>query len=295
MQQNLLWLSTSLFCSKSHWNTLLSDGIKPFLNSMPNKKELTSFQLEFNSLHGENIRLSLLTQAEKAETLAKKADSYFKNFFSIFNLSANEPDLTNSGIFMPIPSNTIQYGLYKTESITDKKLNYFQKELSLIIIEGLRKENIDQETIITFAFYMHMALIKLIKDKHAVTTKEFLQWYHAPAFNVTDEKIDMEFIKAKYEANKEVLLEIADDIMKHPSFEEVPYWLERWMTSCEEELILYNGKDEYKELYETHNRITFLIKKHLGIIQQMKLLLYYFIKQVISTSFDGRGNKRFID
>ncbi len=284
MAENSLWLSTSLFCSKNHWNILLSDGIKPFIMSMPDEEELASFQIEFNYLNGENIRLALLTKVEQAETLAKKADTYFKKFFSISALPTNKPDLTDWGIFMPFPSNTIQYGLFKIDPLNlhDTKTFSFQKELSLIIADGLSEENIDQETIITFAFYLHVALIKLIKDKNPATINELLQWYDTTAFHKTEEPMDMEFLKAKYEDNKEVLLEITEDIIKHPSsVNKVPDWLEGWMDLCEKELISYTLKEGDKTLTQIHSRITYYINKQLGITEEMKWVLYYFISQTI--------------
>lgn len=280
-QQNLLWLTTSLFCSKSHWSYLISEGIKPFLSKIDDQKSLKSYQLEFNYQYGDNIRLSLLAQSEQAKTLSKKADAYFKKFFSIAALPTNETNLTDRGIFMPIPPNTIQYGLYKIESIANEKQSYFQKELSLIIIEGLGKENIDQETIITFGFYLHIALIKLIKDKHEATVKELLQWYNSPALNVTDKEIDIEFIKAKYEDNKEVLLEITDDIMKPPSFQEIPFWLKKWMKLCEDELNRDRRHNKETNQMTINTNIINIINKHLGITEKMKTLLFYFIRHTI--------------
>lgn len=280
MQENLLWLSTSLFCCKSHWNYLLREGVKPFLNDTTHEKYLRSYQLEFNYLNGENIRLALLAKEDHAETLAKKTDNYFKNFFSISALPTNEPDLTDWGIFMPFPANSIQYGLYKVDPLNrnDEKDYSFQRELSLLIAEGLGEENIDQETIITFAFYLHVALIKLITAKDPAITTELMQSYHTVPFHETDEHEDIEFMTAKYEDNKEVLQEIAEDIMKHtPSSTTVPSWLERWMELCEAELISDSGQYQEKTLNNIHSRIIYFINKHLSITDKMRLVLYYFI------------------
>lgn len=286
MQENLLWLSTSLFCCKSHWNYLLREGVKPFLNDRTNEKYLRSYQLEFNYLNGENIRLALLAKEDHTETLAKKADNYFKNFFSISALPTTEPDLTHWGIFMPFPANSIQYGLYKVDplNLNDEKDYSFQKELSLLIAEGLGEESIDQETIITFAFYLHVALIKLIKDKDPAITTELMQLYNTTLFHQTEEDMDIEFIKAKYEDNKEVLQEIAEDIMQHtPSSATVPSWLERWMELCEAELASYK-REERGKFIKVHNHVFYLINKHLGIKNELKFLLNYFISQLLLSS-----------
>ncbi len=254
---------------------------------MTDEECLQSHQLEFNYFNGENIRLALLAKEDYAETLAKKADNYFKNFFSISKLPTSDPDLTDWGIFMPFPANTIQYGLYKVDPINlnDAQDYSFQRELSLLVLEALGEESIDQETIITFAFYLHVALIKVITAKDPAITTGLLQWYDTAPFQQTDEQVNFEFIKAKYEDNKAALLEIADDIMKHiSSSATVPSWLERWMELCEAELISYGGQDQERTLTKVHS-IIYFINKHLGITEKMKYVLYFFISQVINLKY----------
>src|SRR5690554_2737148 len=105
----MIWLSISLFCSKSNWHILFANGVNPFIiaNSF-----IEHYIIEFNYLSGDNIRLSILTNQSIAPQVARNADDYFKTYFLNANLSTNQIKLSGKGVFIPFKENAIQFGLY---------------------------------------------------------------------------------------------------------------------------------------------------------------------------------------
>lgn len=288
MHKKPLWLSISLFCSQSCWNRLLGQGIERFIRKL-SKEELKAFQIKFNFSYGENIRLALLTSEEKAEWLAKHTDIYFKKFFrkALFqspqNSNSTEPD-----IFMQMPSNTVQYGLFTVEQLLKSKSS-FRQELSAIIIVGLSEERIDQETIVTFAFYLHIALLKVFIDNVSAMDKEVIDKFYNNSLDNDNATVDKTFLETTYQQNKNVLLEITNDIISQPSSNiKLPVWLERWMRLCQSEIGVSNLECEKEKLKysnvendDYYRRIMHLIDLHLGLNREMKLLINYYISKCL--------------
>jgi hypothetical protein len=290
MAQDLAWLSASLFCGKDHWNALLSKGIKPFINQLVPQKEVKSFHVQFSYASGENIRLALQTEAAQAKQLAKRMDLYFKDFFSKVNFPKKEIKLPVDGVFMPFPPNTIQYGLYKLPKEKSARAldeNHLKQELSLLMIEALGEECIDEETILTFAFYLHMAWVKSVSSHHA-KLEGLMGLYREDAYALPGESMDSAFLSEKYRDNEILLLGIFYDIMdQQPTgIDHIPAWLENWMGLCkrttEKRLPSFQDKDKAFELI--HLQMVHFIHTQLGITENMKRLLFYFISQIILNS-----------
>ena len=291
MRQNYTWLATSLFCGKSSWKHVIEKGITPFLSDPVNKIYQNSFLLEFNYLSGENIRFSPLVKEEDTIDVSEKLDSWFKNFFSLADLPQKRHKLPVKGLFMPFPSNSIQYGLYDPIKIMGQEdyAEYkFRKGLSMIMIDALKDEAIDDETILTFVFYLTVAWLKVIMITWPDVDKNLSQLYIRHEIH-NGKKVDKDFISQNFEHNKEMLLEITSDIMAY-SFTKpvnIPSWLESWMQLCENEIskekALHNSKESVKIIYRKTLSVVF---QHLGITVNMRSILLYFIDRV----FTDQGN-----
>jgi hypothetical protein len=273
---DLQWLNISLFSCKDNWHIILKKGINPFIEAMSNKKIMNKFQLEFNYYCGENIRMSLLTKHDLAHSLAKSADNYFRQFLSRKELSEKEIQLALDRIFMPFPCNTIQYGLYNFNDDDVENLD-FKQSLSELIIKVLGEQLIDEEILITFAFYLHISLLKitmmLSSDLHVEDRiyKEVI--YRDVSI------MDYGFIKEKYNDNKGMLIEIYSDIMEKETDESIPDWLNKWMELCKKQ-IRKNDNLKMNKIVEIYKRIIYMVYKQLGINDKMESILSYFIQQV---------------
>lgn len=290
MEQNSAWLSTSLFCSRSVWNRVIREGIAPFINILSEEKRLTAHQLQFSYSCGENIRLSLLANAGIAEELAKRTDAYFKDFFGKAGLPKEQRQFPVEAVFMPFPANTIQYGLYKAPS-TDKALSMkkidFQNQLSLLMAEALGGESIDEETILTFAFYLNIAWLKTLLCCHG-NRDELLNIYDYETHFKKEGQIDAEFSEAKFEDNKHMLLEITNDVLNQQQLviNNNPSWLPKWFAACEEviekEQRVNSGQDN--PFMMVHSQTVHTINEQLGLTENMRLLVFYFVAKVFTLS-----------
>jgi hypothetical protein len=285
MTQDLVWLYASLFCSKNHWNALLAKGINPFISCLLRKNKLTSFHVQLSYASGENIRLSLLTEAAEAEELAKRMDRYFKDFFSDAGFPKKEPQLPVVGVFLPFPANTIQYGLYSlspNENANAVDKNDFRKEFSILIIEALGEKIIDEETILTFAFYLHVAWLKTMAA-FSDNQEELVQLYDQGASALKAGAMDPQFLINKYADNQDILHEITQDILRHGSDVACgsPAWLGRWMQFCEgvTEKAWCLPAGQKVKFKAAHSQVARLINEQLGLTENMSRLLFYFISQ----------------
>jgi hypothetical protein len=270
IMKNIIWLPLSLFCSKKDWGVLLNEGIVPFLEELSAEQKHVSYFLEFNSSQGENIRLSLATENANAPDLAKRADTYFKDFFSRRFIPEKENLLPAEvkDLFMPFPKNSIQYGVYKSNDAYNN-FSAIRMALSAIMIDALIEETINDETIWTFAYYLNLALLKAL-GKHRLS--KFKNFY-----NVNDEINSL--IISKFTDNRETLIEIANNIIHSQTVEDTSIWLESWTKTCEGEIM--NDFPNFTKLLEIHNRIVDIIYKQVGVTEKMRVMLFYFISQVI--------------
>lgn len=272
--KNSIWLSTSLYCLRDDWHLLLSEAINPFFTT--NLDRIEALVLEFNYIGGENIRMALLTNEGNADRLSSEADLFFKNAFLRLPFHNKKIALPVQGLFLPFPNNSIQYGLYRG----DYRNYRLQKELSLLMIEALSEESIDDETIVTFAFYLHISLMKVMLKYHTGSTEELLKLYHS-SHSTGTEVSEFSLIKNKFEDNKDMLKEIFLDIMNPVIENTPPNWLSNWEAAIEDKVKqAVKFCSEAKLAIEViHSRIAYLINKQLTISGSIELLLFYFIRE----------------
>ena len=263
----MIWLSISLFSNKANWHRLLNEAIAPFVQANP---QLKGYYVAFNYLSGENIRLTLLTHLGNEQALAAIADSHFKNYFEKAHLSQQPLKLPVDGCFMPFPANTIQYGLYPplTISVDDLEACELSINISKIIVAALQDE-IDDETILTFAFYLQISLVKTIYNTLRDADALFAIVTPANAFKADDNAL----------SNLCLMKEIADDVMQIEEFDSELNWLNGWIDDCKNTLlkaskIEANNISKIKSIY--HLRVQ-TVYTHLGINVHGKDMLNYFI------------------
>ena len=275
-QQQMICLSTSLFSSKKNWHLLLSEAIAPFTQA---NSWLKSYKITFNYLSGENIRLTLFTDLGNEEALAEQADGYFKSYFEKANLPQQPVKLPVNGIFMPFPGNTIQYGLYPPEAITATDLNrhLLSLNLSKIIVAALQDE-IDDETILTFGFYLQISLVKTIYKFLNDVDALFTVIAPAITFKPDDDTL----------SNLSLMKEITDDVMQTERFDSELNWLNRWSDDCATALLPINKVDPnaisaVMNIYQLHLQT---IYSQLGINTYGRDMLNYFVIKSLELHFD---------
>ena len=270
-------LSVSLYCSKEHWNKVLSDGIDPLVDHLWKENKLKYYHLVFNYSSGENIRLSLFVPSGKAKSVARYVDEYCNHFFSVHKLPSEEIQFPVDGVFMPFPANSVQYGLFGQEYYVDNDFDLiFQSRLSSLLILILKDVQIDDAEILTLSFYLHFSLLKIVLQTCRTAPHELreLRGLLAPG------GINMDLVQRKMADNRDMLIEIADEIMQMSA--QLPDWLITWKQYCEERIEKRNSlcTDRIIEGKLLYAEISMLINKQLGLNEQMRLLLFYFLDEV---------------
>lgn len=276
MENELIWLRTSLFAEKCQWGNILRDGIKVFIEDISNKQLIKDLLVEFNYLSGENIRFAVLVKTQRAELTALKIDTFFKQYFESANFSNKEVVLPVMGVFLPFPPNTTQYGLYNIEEENDKLLRGLSFITSLCLIEAFQNSIVDEELLIAFAFYLHVAVLDQL-EIHFENKLNYLSIYKFEDYQLKKDALDKGYLTEKYLENKQPLIEIRESLKNYNTieFRENLPWLLKWLNSYK----LIFAEQPPRELL-IFDSIRNCINKQLGLNDNMKLLLYYFICNV---------------
>ncbi|HTH83012.1 MAG TPA: hypothetical protein VL490_08760 [Mucilaginibacter sp.] len=280
IEGNTTWLCTSLFCDKSSWPVILNNGISYFLKQIDKAGYLTSYLLEFNELNGENIRFSIEVSKNRAEQIAKEMDVFFNAFF-LDAITGQDDEISShlkvGELFMPFPQNTIQYGLYNYLPGNDceDKHHALNVMLSSIIIDVLKdEENLNDEIILTFAFYLNLLLVKLIMDQECMPIAGLIDFYNNWG-NKTNENINRSALTGS-EETEDLMFEIAKSVFNPLQVGDIPEWLDKWGASIKKELTYSKTPKE-----EIHSTTVYVIYSQLGINKYIRLLNFHFIHQVL--------------
>jgi len=262
-----------LFCKKNAWNFVLKKGIKQFLDEkIPC---IAGYSIEFNYESGENIRFAISCLTEQADQLAKDADEYFKLFFRRNDLPSASIKLPLNGIFLPFPCNSIQFGLYRGKSETC----LLSGILSRTIIDALCDDEIDNESIVTLAFYLYLGVLrKYERINGSDAVDEYIRLNCKPSHGI-DDKI----FETSYEENRELFEEISRDVMQSEEqvlLRDAP-WLQQWLYACEEEIVACQKSKKPGVVI-----LTSLIDAHLGFTENMRQLLKCILRNVFLHSLD---------
>lgn len=300
MGTKTIWISVSIFSKQKNWNFILINGIKPIMGNFIQTGNVIKYAVEFNYLRGSNIRLSILANKSNIKKFITSLNAHLKSFLLNNNMLVEMPTLPVNGIFMPYPFNTIQYGLHSPDILNKVGVNgkelvslgneqySFYQVLSEIIIEALREEEIDDELIVTFSFYLHLILMNCVCMKFSVNHHIFSSSYDLFQ-NVDNELLSKDFLVQKFSENMEVLKEIKSDAFHNGRsvLVESPAWIKKWEITCLSEI----GRQEKAELVRNDSSIIYFnivesINRILGVKKNMKQLLYYFI---FNTMFENKS------
>lgn len=254
MLNNPTWLYISLYCNKSHWNNVLQNGIAPFFR-LPVIQELCEYyDIEFNHIKGDNIRLTLLTQPEKAEALSRHIDGFFKNHL-------------------------IQYGLFDREQYQESRIrlyNNFRKVIADLILTELAEEIIDEESILLFAFTLHMFCLLVMNSGESIIN---LQTLYDEDIGLKEVTISDDVATEAFEGNKDILREIVLEVFTpDPANSDMQYRFANWRNLCIAEASVAATSANYQQqINDCYKAIFHLINKQLAITDNMALLLFYFI------------------
>ena len=235
-----------------------------------NKESISSYSIDLNYLCGENIRISICCTSDNAETLSVAANEFFKEFYTKNDFPEKNIHLPIDGLFLPFQCNTIQYGLHKKGYH-----NSVDFQLSNMIVEVLADDVIDDESILTFALYLHLGLLSQLDVELALIDLK--------SYNMDTESnlIDKELLYENYALNKVSFNEIYSDIFnrRRESLEDTSPWLDDWLQLCASEL---NSGGIIENKFGAVYEITTIINNHLGFDDSMKQVLNNLINSLMA-------------
>ncbi|WP_040626095.1 hypothetical protein [Mucilaginibacter paludis] len=246
----------------------------PYLsNDQGTNNFIIAFNVEFNYLSGSNIRLALLTRNTQAYRLAKDTDSYFKNYFGLTESSNKRNTLGPNRLFMPFPVNSIKYGLYNHLPTTQLD-DFFKREFSKIILDAMFNEKIDNELILTLAFYLNVGFIKALNLAQQFNGRLPLRAYP-----------EVSCIKAKFLESEIALNEITREIMNgtHVTF---PKWLMNWVDLCED--FISKQLEQVNNFFEVQYKVERFINQSLSLTPEEVDLLRYIVEQSLRKYHDEK-------
>jgi hypothetical protein len=275
-QQQMIWLSTSLFSSIANWHHILKEGVRPFIKS---NKRVKGYTIEFNYLSGQNIRLALLTNEDEKQQVAQNADAYFKHYFATANLQQLPVKLpVVGGVFLPFPGNTIQYGLYPPVIVASDKLDQYTLPITVSkIMIAVLEDDIDDETILTLAYYLQISLVKTIYQLTGNERDLFATIEQANNFNADDNAL----------SNLSLMKEITEDVMQTERFDSELDWLNSWIDDCKTAFLSVN-KTEQDTNAPVRSIYKFWIQTicyQLGINTYARHMLNYFVAKSLEQHF----------
>jgi hypothetical protein len=218
-----------------------------FLNSISVKDLAVKRIIEFNYLHGSNLRLYLLPATGKHLPLATALKTFFQQNFKEIQI---------------VP------GMHATLPSVDTALA-IRVLLSEAIIAAFRMEAIDDDSIFTMAFYLHLALLKQYK-----TTVVHLSDFSTPVY-MDDPSIDITDLEEEYANNKELLYEMKNNIF-NKNYRDYQQWLQGWVSGYRK-IIEAVPASALPAIYRC---TIYLIMKQLGLTLPMIVRLEYFLKKI---------------
>ena len=277
VQNHLTWLSTSLFCSRNEWKRVLNDGIDPLLKTDICGRCLHAYLLEFNYLGGDNVRFSMLGKEDDHVSLIDHIEHFFRSTYCKPDGHSHEKAQISVGKVSVLPVSIRQYHLrYPVESENDLDRYLIPVHLSKLILAVLKEEDIDDETLLTFAYHLSMGLISALREISCEVLIDLVPLYDFGSYANADSR-DAMFIES-FEENKTMLFEIALDAITRTR--QLSIWMLEWISFLEGEI----GRKEAalsktEHAVRFHNKVLFYIHKQLCLNERKSLALTYFTKR----------------
>lgn len=193
MKSQQIMSSVSIFCEKQHWHLVLKK-----LHAFNKSNE--SYFLFLNNEGGPNLRVGfILSKATALQTL-QNLNLLFTNYFKENKFTGHKTVISNS-IFMPMPLNTVHFGLYPPLKLQTKdKLVLFRCRFSELLMAHLRKKKASSETIFFFVFGGLASIIKVLRELDASLDEVVLY-----VLDTFIGEASNNVLEADYQSNQELL------------------------------------------------------------------------------------------
>ncbi len=236
---NPKYLNVSFFYQKNYWFRFLFQAIQPFLEK--NTTQIHCYYISLGQSRGDHIKLTLLVDGQKGLALAKKMDSYFKEFIkkkpSPTAISSKEP----VRMYMDFSNNSIHYGIFDLiiKPHESEVFDFYYSGISKVLIslfESYQEETLDNLTeIILEMFVWFCRILSIDIDRSIKLFEELLEnSYNQYEGSLLDKmRINNE---ENFEDNKEPIVDYIDSLFNKRD-KEIRFeyeWQRIWVTTIKE-------------------------------------------------------------
>ncbi|RYY36116.1 MAG: hypothetical protein EOP46_07635 [Sphingobacteriaceae bacterium] len=229
---NPQWVRGSIFYDREQWGKLLGEAIFPFIDS--EKELINTYYVHLEVSPRDHIKLTM----KSTEPGNTELESRFLDYMDQYLLdNPSEAVHTQHNFY---PNNTAWVNQYNESDFyladDERGFDYIREKIA-DALRQLAVDTIDTSSMYTFIFYLQLGLLKAnytdvnqLKAEIDLITTSLKAQYKDPSkfINATTNKVGKQF----FTSNKEILIEIIDDIWGELHYNPDLQWLGEWIEAC---------------------------------------------------------------
>jgi hypothetical protein len=281
MAKQLKSFSITIVCCMHDWGNILPAVIIPFLETHTKENTYHSYYLTLNCAGGEHIRVVVLTDVEELGTIMTGAKAWLTDSF------LRQNDLKERPV-IHVQDNERFINEHHQMATADN----FYCNSSRILLMALSGMDVTDETLLTYAYYLHIAMIGILAARFNKEPQFFFQIYDPASQSLhPDTSLSNDQIVSKFEENDAFVIETAAILLSitraGEQQDEVPDFIREWIKAVSNEIIKALPSDNSYLPHTLHRYFALSINRQLGITNNMKAFLYYFIYRGVREAHDA--------
>jgi len=160
---------------------LIKEAVDPFLRLDKIKNYLIAYEIEFNQIRGDNIKIKLYTSRCHSNYVVTHLRTYFNHYFKRFEFKKYESiRLPIKSMFLPFPSNSIRFGLYKNTYLSTEKDQIIleqkiKRHFSRTLISIFKTISLNELNICAISIFIKLALNSILVKYKMISKNSLLE------------------------------------------------------------------------------------------------------------------------
>lgn len=270
------WHNISIFHSQEQWHSLLKNCLQPLVNQLQSQNLVYSYHIYLSTIRGKNIRLAFWANHEHSQQIFNTITLQVNEYLLNNGAPSPEEQYPVNGFFKNFPNNCIRYNLFNPDYCSlsggpDYHKDNIQQLISANILDVFGEDTIDMDSLLTYSLYVLFTLVKMAGNDNSKSGRALLE-----VMKMAREEGTVELITGRYHhieqtsgplfsSNKEVLIDICNDIWDGKPGSETLSWINRW----EDSFGFILEKQTLKEVFPT---VLLTLSQHTGISYNNTLL-----------------------
>lgn len=255
----------SIYYNRSSCHDLITNVIKPFIRQ--EQGNLETYFIYLGTSQGDH--LTFAAKPMDNNNFQQRFSILIEQFLLASPSASKVIEYPLQSFFMDYPNNSFLFNKNKLIGHSQNNIvsDLIKHQISKSIIDVFGNEEIDNESIYTFIIYMQLGIIRAanstIKQAHAssIHIKNYLENQEDLEKNemeIETIEYDHEDFKLLFDSNKEMLVEIIEQIWTDTNYSSELTWLETWVLNCKQSINEFGVAQSFVTLSE-------LICEHVGL------------------------------